>query len=164
MAYKAKHPRNIPASYYKPIGQILVRWTYTELYMQSIIWHLFKVKNPKAARLLTWGRNAVDLTKLFFSLTPRWIPDAADQAELITIHSKAERIRANRNKLAHGLWGYKPGNRKQLEIYFLRENDVKIKPIPLRLNLATLQTWASDLDALNVRLKAFHKKLGAPVS
>lgn len=163
MAYIAKHPRNIPAAYYKPIGQILVRWTYTELYMQSIIWHALGVTNPKAQRLLTWGRNANDLTKLFFSLTPRWIPDPSDQAEIIAIHSKAERIRADRNKLAHGVWGYEPGHPKRLEIYYLRENDVKIKPVPLRLDLATIRTWANDLGALNARLTAFHKKLGAPI-
>jgi len=161
--YKARHPRNIPASYYKPIGQIIARWTYTELYMLSIAWHVLEIKNPKAARLLTLGLNAVDKVKLFGSLAPRWVTDHSDQKELEAICKKAEDLRAYRNKLAHGLWGYKPGNRKRLELFYLRENDVKIMPRPLRMDLAILQSWAADLDALNIRLKKFHQQLGAPV-
>jgi hypothetical protein len=54
----AKHPRNIPASYHKPIGQLIVRWNFAELYMQSIIWHIWGIKDPKVARLLTWDLGA----------------------------------------------------------------------------------------------------------
>jgi hypothetical protein len=46
----ATHPRNIPAGYYKPIGQILTRWGFTELYLQSILWHVWGLKDPKVAR------------------------------------------------------------------------------------------------------------------
>jgi hypothetical protein len=131
--------------------------------MQSIIWHVFKIKDVKAARLLTWGRNAIDLIKLFESLPTRWIADPADQREIKEIHSQAKKLRGNRNKLAHGVWGYKPGERKVLRLYYLRENDKKMKPTPMILNADNLKTWASDLDALNIRLKAFHKHLGAPI-
>lgn len=61
----ATHPRNIPAGYYKPIGQILTRWGFTELYMQSILWHVWGLKDPKVARALTWNVNAVQKSKLF---------------------------------------------------------------------------------------------------
>jgi hypothetical protein len=50
-AVKAKHPRNIPSSYFKPIGQLIVRWGFTELYVQSIIWHVWKLKDVKSARI-----------------------------------------------------------------------------------------------------------------
>src|SRR5215510_13407539 len=65
MAFKAKHPRNIPAGYYKPIGQLIVRWGFTELYLQSIVWHIWRIRDPKAARLLTWDLNAASKVELF---------------------------------------------------------------------------------------------------
>lgn len=41
--------------------------------------------------------------------------------------------------------------------------DVKVMPKPVRLDLGTLKTWAADLEALNIRLKKFHKRIGARV-
>ena len=162
--FKAKHPAAIPASLYKPIGQILVGYTYTELYMQSIAWHVLRLRDPKAARLLTIGRNAIDLEKLFRSLTPQWIKDQADAKELLDIHAKAQRIRADRNKLAHGIWGYKPGQKpRQMRLFYLRENEQKIKPEAMFITQSLLETWVANLAALNAQIKAFHRKLGAPV-
>jgi hypothetical protein len=65
MAFVAKHPRNIPAAYYKPIGQLVVRWGYTELYLQSVVWHIWRIKDPKSARLLTWDLSAASKIELF---------------------------------------------------------------------------------------------------
>jgi hypothetical protein len=161
--YKASHPKNLPASFYKPIGQIIARWLYTELYMLSIAWHALGIKNPKTARLLTVGLNAVDKVRLFGSLSPRWITDPSHRAELEMIRKEADRLRANRNKLAHGYWGYKVGNRKQMELFYLRENEVRIMPKPLPIDVGVLKTWAADLEVLNIRLKKFHKRLNAPV-
>ena len=85
VAFKAKHPRNIPAGYHKPIGELIVQWNFAELYMQSIIWHIWGIKDPKVARLLTWDLSAVSKVELFKNLIPRWIADPADQNELKAI-------------------------------------------------------------------------------
>ena len=114
--YKGKHPRNLPAAYYKPIGQLIVRWGFTELYLQSVVWHIWRIRDPKAARLLTWDLNAVSKVELFAYLTPKWINDSNDQTELKAIAAEAERLRQLRNRIAHGLWGYKPGERKLLRL------------------------------------------------
>ena len=161
-AVKARHPQNIPASYYKPVGQMIVRWGFTELYMQSIIWHVWKLKDAKSARALTWNLNAVEKVKLIGALSPRWISDPMDQRELKEIHAEAERLRVKRNHLAHAVWGYVPGNRKQMLMFYLRELDQRIMPKASRPSVADIKEWAADLDALNSRLKRFHKKLGAP--
>ena len=159
---KAKHPRNIPSSYYKPIGQLIVRWGFTELYLQSIIWHVWGIKDPKVARLLTWNTNAVDKVKLFGALPPRWIKDQKQQKELKEIHAEAERLRQERNHLAHGVWGYIPGKRKEMLMFYLRDIDRRIKPKAFRPNVMEVRKLASDIDALNARLKLFHRALGAP--
>ena len=94
MAALFKHPKDLPASYHKPIGQLVVRWNITELYLQSIIWHVWQLKDPKVARLLTWDLQAVSKVELFKLLSPRWITDAADRAELKAIADEAEALRA----------------------------------------------------------------------
>ena len=62
--FKGKHPRNIPVAYHKPIGQMIVRWSVTELYLQSIIWHIWRIRDPKVARLLTWDLQAASKVEL----------------------------------------------------------------------------------------------------
>ena len=160
---KAKHPRNIPAGYYKPIGQLIVRWGFTELYVQSIVWHVWKVRDPKAARALTWHRRAEEKLKLFRALAPRWIKERMHQDELVAIHSEANRLRRLRNRFAHGVWGYVPGRRKILWQFYLSgiERSVAV-PKATCPTVDDLKQCASDLDALNIRLKRFHRTLGAP--
>ena len=125
--FKAKHPRNIPAGYHKPIGQLIVRWNFTELYMQSIIWHIWGIKDPKVARLLTWDLGAVSKVELFKRLIPRWITDPADQTELKTIAKEMDSLRIKRNRVAHGTWGYKPGERNKLRLIQIKR-ETRILP------------------------------------
>jgi hypothetical protein len=159
--FKAKHPRNIPASYHKPVGQLVVRWNVTELYLQSIIWHIWRIRDPKVARLLTWDLNAVSKVELFKLLTPRWITDPTHRVELEAIANEADALRVKRNRVAHGLWGYKPGERKKLRLFQVKR-ETRVLPKAELVSVSELKKWAEELDQLNVRLIAFHKKLGAP--
>jgi len=161
MAFVARHPRNIPAGYYKPIGQIISRWTYTELYLQSIIWHVWSIKDPKVARLLTWDLGAASKVDLFKLLAPRWLRNAADQTELRGIASEANRLRDKRNLFAHGVWSYRLGTRKQVFLVRARGSS-RILPKATAVSLHQMRDWARELDALNLRLTRFHKHLGAP--
>lgn len=160
MAFVAKHPRNLPAAYYKPIGQLIARWSYTELYLQSVIWHIWRIKDPKAARLLTWDLNAASKVELFRYLAPKWITDPSHRQELAAIAKEADRLRERRNRLAHGLWAYRPGDRKKHYLLHARRK-TRILPKAEVVVPADLKRWAADLDALNVRLTTFHRALGA---
>lgn len=161
MAALFKHPKNLPASYHKPIGQLLVRWSVTELYLQSIIWHIWKLKDPKVARLLTWDMQAASKIELFRYLSPRWIKDPADMAELKAIANEADDLRAKRNSVAHGLWGHKPGEQKKL--YLLQiSRKTRIMPKAQLVSVADIKQWATQLDKLNIRLFKLHRKFGAP--
>jgi hypothetical protein len=159
--FKAKHPKNIPASYHKPIGQLIVRWSVTELYLQSIIWHIWGMKDPKVARLLTWDLQAVSKVELFRYLSPRWITDPTDQAELKTIATEADALRAKRNRIAHGLWGYKSGEPKKLRLLNIKR-ETRILPKAEIVSSTDIKQWAAELDKLNTRLIKFHRNLGAP--
>jgi hypothetical protein len=161
VAFVAKHPRNLPAAYYKPIGQVIVRWGYTELYLQSVVWHIWRIKDPKAARLLTWDLGAASKVELFKYLAPKWITDTHDRKGLIEIAKEAERLRQLRNKLAHGLWGYRRGERKKHYLLQIRRQ-TRILPKAEVVAPTNIAKWAADLDALNVRLQSFHRHLGAP--
>ena len=160
--FKAKHPRNIPTGYHKPIGQLIVRWNFTELYMQSIIWHIWGIKDPKVARLLTWDLGAVSKVKLFNHLIPRWITNPTDQTELKAIAKEMEALRIKRNRVAHGIWGYKPGERDKLRLIQIK-GETRILPKSELVSVSDLKTWADEIDKLNIRLVKFHKKLGAPI-
>jgi hypothetical protein len=162
MKFIGKHPRNIPIGYHKPIGQLVVRWTFTELYLQSVIWHIWGIKDPKVGRLLTWDQSAVSKVKLAQHLAKHWISDAADQTELKEIATLADALRAKRNKVAHGLWGYKPGERKKLRLFEIKD-DKRILPRAEPVSVADIKQWAKELDELNVRLEQLHRKLGAPL-
>lgn len=95
--FKARHPRNIPTGYHKPTGLLVVRWNFTELYLRSIIWHIWRIKDPKVARLLIRDLNAISRVELFQHLAPRWITDPANRAELIAIGREVESLRVKRN-------------------------------------------------------------------
>lgn len=160
--FKARHPRNIPTGYHKPIGQLVVRWNFTELYLQSIIWHIWRIKDPKVARLLTWDLNAISKVQLFKHLVPCWITDPANQTELIAIEKEVESLRVKRNRVAHGIWGYKPGERKKLRLFQIKR-EMRILPKAELVSVADVKKWADEIDKLNVRLVKFHRKLGAPL-
>jgi len=160
--FKARHPRNIPTGYHKPIGQLVVRWNFTELYLQSIIWHIWRIKDPKVARLLTWDLNAISKVKLFQHLVPHWITDPANQTELNAIEEEVESLRVKRNRVAHGIWGYKPGERKKLRLFQIK-GETRILPKAELVSIADVKKWADEIDKLNVRLVKFHRKLGAPL-
>jgi hypothetical protein len=160
--FKAKHPRNIPTGYHKPIGQLVVRWNFTELYLQSIIWYIWDIKDPKIARLLTWDLNAGSKVELFQHLITHWIADPTDQAELKAIAKDAESLRVKRNRVAHGIWGYRPGERKKLRLFQIKR-ETRILPKAEVLSVADVKAWADEIDKLNVRLVQFHRKLAAPL-
>jgi hypothetical protein len=161
MAALFKHPKNLPASYHKPIGQLLVRWSVTELYLQSIIWHIWKLKDPKVARLLTWDLQAVSKVELFRHLSPRWITDPVDRAELKAIATDADALREKRNRVAHGLWGYKPGKPENLYLFQINRK-TRVLPKAKLVSVADMKQWAVELDRLNGRLIKLHGRLGAP--
>src|SRR2546430_155193 len=161
-AARAKHSPNISFGDYKAIGEPNVRLGSTELYLQSVIWHVWRIKDVKAARALTWNLNAVEKVKLFGALAPRWIKELHVQVELRAIHNEAERLRIERNHMAHGVWGYVPGKREEMLVFYLRELDRRITPKAIRPTIAAVKQSAADLRDLNVRLKRFHRTFGAP--
>lgn len=161
MATPFKHTKNIPAPYHKPIGQIVVRWGVTELYLQSIIWHIWKLKDPKVARLLTCDLHAASKVELFRYLAPRWITDPSDRKELKEIADEADELRAMRNRVAHGLWGCNSQEPKKL--YLLQINrKTRILPKGEPVSVADVMGWAKRLDELNGQLIKLHRKYGAP--
>ena len=159
--FVAEHPRNIPAAYHRPIGQLLIRWNVTELYLQSVVWHVWRIQDPKAARLLTWDLQAVSKVDLFRHLIPRWVSEPTQVAEIKDIAEKANELRLKRNRVAHGTWGRKPDDRKT---FFLihASREKRILPKAEAVTPNDIKGWAAELDNLNRRLIAFHRKLGAP--
>ncbi len=129
----------------------------------KITGHLLGVKDPKAERLLIWGLGPDAKVQLFSSLGQRWVADQPDRTELQAIVKEAGDLREKRNFLAHGVWGYRTERRKELKLFYLGGSKKKIMPSALPIDAKILKTWAADLDALNVRIMKFHKKLGAPL-
>jgi hypothetical protein len=96
-------------------------------------------------------------------LSPRWISDPKDQRELKEICDETDRLRGIRNKLAHAIWGYAPGKKDEMLMFYLRELDNRIMPKAKRHAVSHIKQWAAEIDKLNRRIQRFHKQLGAPI-
>jgi hypothetical protein len=155
------HTRNITAAYYKPIGQIITRWNWTEHSLLTISGHILEIKNPKAVRLLTWGLR--DKWEVLGALAARWLPDKAEQREFKTIVGMAKHIRNVRNYLAHNLWGFGPRKPRLYELFYVQnQKDQPLRRRRPRPDLLVLKRWASQVNDLNRRIETFRKHRGAP--
>lgn len=79
------HPLDIPALYYKPIGQIIVGWNLTEALMASIIWKIYKIKDVKQGRVLIYWLSAANKLKILAYSAKHFTTSSAIQEELMQL-------------------------------------------------------------------------------
>jgi hypothetical protein len=155
------HPFDIPASYYKPIGQIVASWNLAEVIISSIIWHVLDIKDPEVGRLFTYRPSSVERLKIL-DVTMRHIKDPAIKAELAKLHSEADKLRGLRNTIIHGLWGRMPNEPKTWKLFYLKDTK---DTVSLKRDVMTTQKIsdiATRIRTLNVKLDELRVKIGAP--
>lgn len=158
------HPVDIPARFYKPIGQIIAGWNLTEALISSIIWHVHGITDPKVGRLFTYRPNSVEKLKIFLLSAQNHVTDFALRGSLCRMYGVANRIRIERNNIAHGLWGRMPKEHSRWKVFYSREVDDKNKSLLRRerKSLKDLTNLAARVKKLNIDLMALMNKNNIP--
>lgn len=156
------HPLDLPPRYYKPIGQISAGWGLTEALLQSAIWRLHKIKDPKRGRLFTYRPSSVEKLKIFKLTMEKFVTDHAIKAAMKKLHDEASGLRGKRNNFSHGLWGRMPSEPKIWKVFYIKDTDDTFILKREIVTLQNLQDLAAKIRALNVGLKQFLTRIGAP--
>jgi hypothetical protein len=156
------HPLDIPKDYYKPIGQIAAGWNLTEALIQSAIWHLHGITNPKIGRMFTYRPSSTEKLKIFKLTLNKFVIDLPLKSEMKAIYDEASDLRGERNTIVHGLWGRMPAELKNWKVFFLKDTDDTYRLQRLPFDHAKLVKVATRVRRLNVRLSQFLDTIGAP--
>src|SRR5574339_195245 len=97
------HPVDLPASFYHPIGQIMVGWNLTEALLSSIIWHVHGIDNPKVGRMFTYRATAFEKMNLLKVTLANFVSDEQLKQRLYALCGEADHLRDERNTIAHGI-------------------------------------------------------------
>src|SRR5688572_830707 len=110
-------PIDLPKSYYPAIGEIISRCAILEGEMRVIIWRAASMDN-KLGRVLTVGMKAKVLIATMKNVANHWGGHPFFKQEMNSIANRANELVADRNFVAHGVWGYpKNGNRKTMRFH-----------------------------------------------
>ena len=150
------HPIDVPARFYKPIGQVMVGWNLAEALVCSIVWHIHGINNPVVGRLFTYRHNSVEKLEILLASAQNHVTDPILHGTLTRLYGEANKLRKERNKLAHGLWGRMPKEPSNWKVFYPKEADDKDNTL-LKREEKTL----NDLVSLASRMRKLNKDLGA---
>lgn len=143
---------DLPPSINRELGRIIVRCSYLEFYLQSIIWRLLQITVPMG-RIATRMPRAEDRVDMIRDLAiVRKI--TLDENKLATLKKNIRGIWERRDTLAHGVWTKAPDNRwlviKQAgnwpEHLATPVRSRRIMPEALTVNVDALRTITEGLD------------------
>jgi len=156
-----KHPQSLSVPYYRHIGEVVFRWNLVEEHMQTIVWHVMGL-DWKQGRMLTFGAEASQKIDMFRGLALKWIPEQRTQKEVTSIANRAETLNTRRNRVVHGVWGYR-SDPKDLSLFHIANLKQRIRPKTVRMTPEDLKKISSDIKALDSRLIELHQVLGVPI-
>ncbi len=163
MAFIMRHPANLPAKYYRAIGELIVKWNFVDFHMQSIA-RFYLNLGPKESRVLMYKLGTRDKVDILRAVCLRWVSDPVHKKKLEKITEKFHKLSNRRNEYIHGTWGHKIGApRNELRMMYIRKAKEKILPLAPIIKPDDIQKIVSDLCGLGDRLVQFHKDVGAPL-
>jgi hypothetical protein len=149
------HPVDIPPRFYKPIGQIIAGWNLTEALVSSIIWHFHRIKEPPRGRLFTYRLNSKEKLILFLRTAQDYVSDPGLSGTLCKMYGEIDKMRKERNNIAHGWWGRMPTEHHTWKVFYPKDQDAKVKSLIRRehKNLTDLSSLAARVRKLNKDIK-----------
>ncbi|MEO1596489.1 MAG: hypothetical protein AAFS02_14700 [Pseudomonadota bacterium] len=153
MAIWHHKPRNLPAKYYRYIGEIAARWNMVEVHLQEVIWHVLDL-DPKRGRLLTYWPGAVRKLDVFRALSQPWIKNQLLTDKLRGIASEVDRLNRERNRYVHGVFGHEAGKPKELKLFNIKKTKHKILPIAEHKSADDIKQVAEDIAVLQTDLES----------
>lgn len=158
-------PRNLPARYYRYIGEIAARWNMVELHLQEIIWLVLEL-DPKRGRLLTYGQTARAKIEMFRALGEPWIRNHLLVTNIKKLAKDVNRLNNERNRYVHGIFGHEPGKPNDLKLFYVQKAKHKILPHAERKTADDIKKVAADIEALQNELESllsiFHRPPSKP--
>lgn len=130
------------------IGEVCVQWSFMELQLEHLIWHLSDV-DPKRGRVITAKEDITPRLKRLKKLAGEKLPEKEAQA----VRDLAGKIKATKKKrhfVVHGLYG--TNAKGELHALTYREDPRKGKARPISKTF--LKELASEVRALTFHLQA----------
>jgi hypothetical protein len=92
----------LPASYSRQIGRIVVHWAYVEQCLQEMIWEALKISDAAGRKAVRDPRVTDRLDMLRDVIALRG--GSVDEPLFKSIRARAELMAAKRHLLVHGIW------------------------------------------------------------
>lgn len=165
---------DLPQDYYAAIGEFMFRTAQLEMQLHEILWRAINIDN-KQGRVLTVGLGA-DIRRILNTVISaksagRWLSrDSRFIREIGSLTKSTEKFVAFRNKLAHGAWQARVGDRdSQPQLLFMNTSDEKIlAKFDAKIDAGYIRAQCEKLRELNLRAQRLlidlHEFRGMPVN
>jgi hypothetical protein len=152
------YPAHIEADLMAGLGTVVSQWAYIDYLMGEFVAFLVD-GNPALMYVITNNVSASTLADWARTLLP--VKYQADESidEIRSLLGEIDRLRAERNALAHGLWSpHVPGSANVQTVRWERSEVIKIELVTVR----DLEELAHDIDEAGNALAALGRRLGFP--
>ena len=106
------------------IGHIATNWSYSESYLELLIWKLIGIDND-GGHCVTTHLNSETRINILESLAKRRLPIPGLRSELSKCVAEIRRLRTVRNNIVHGLWLH---SKKPSPIFKLGQKGRRVTP------------------------------------
>lgn len=152
------YPQQIEADLMVGLGTVVSQWAYIDYLMGEFVAFLVG-GNPALMYVITNNVSASTLTDWVRTLLPAAYEDDESIDEIRSLLSDIDRLRGERNALAHGLWSpHIPGAANVQTVRWERAEIVKIELV----TVGDLEALAHDIDEAGNGLVALGRRLGFP--
>ena len=139
--------------HYKAIGKIAVEWTYVELDVEVILWHVANiVDDTKSAHAITAHLGSETRLDILKTLVHNKVGDCPEYRELCAfLDGEFKALRTARNEIIHGLYYLDASYPGSASLY-----QVKAKG---RLKMNFVQRTVSELELIAIQMAGLREKL-----
>lgn len=148
-----KFPLDLRPTMYRAIGEYIARAARLEYQLIYGISYLAGIKDKKKMRISFMGMTFDARLGTFKALATYWAPSARMRRQIHNIVKAARNIRVVRNSMAHGLWGYeKGGKRNKVAVYFAPTSADYYLPRTTHYTAEKIRSKAGAIRSLDRRL------------
>ncbi len=152
------YPTHIEADLMAGLGTVVSQWAYIDYLMGEFVAFLVE-GNPASMYVITNNVSASTISDWCRTLLPVRYEDDESLDEIRSLLSDIDRLRAERNALAHGLWSpHVPGAAKVQTVRWDRSEVIKVDLV----TASDLKELAHDIDEAGNALAALGRHLGFP--
>jgi hypothetical protein len=145
------------------IGRVVVQWTFLEKTIETLVWILAPLDQPRA-QAVTTHLQTLALIDIANTLMHQHLPDADLQKQLKTqLQYISSQLRPRRNSVVHGLWGPTSTTDKIALLETTARGVLKFK-VGEEMTANDIYQVAADIDEANFRLMNLSFKIQASLA